>query len=411
VHCTSEEDLFSQVCRAAVQSGGMKLAWVGLIDTQTLMVRPAASFGDGADDLGNIEISADAESPFGNGPTGIAIRENRPFWCQDFPNAPETAPWHERGARSGCAAAAALPLHRNGVVIGAFILDSDKTNSFDEPARDLLVEMAGDISFALDSFVHESQRRHAADEIERPAFYDPLTNLPNRRLLHDRLRYALAASARHHNHGAVLFIDLDDFKTLNDTKGHNIGDLLLIEVASRLQACMREKDTVARIGSIELAGDHSMQPLRGALIRVLNDGSTMPQIAAAHCVAHDDKAADQKMIYIIPRGLDHLILGGITELGEWNTNIGLGNYAPIRDILQRCQEFLPILKSAVIDELDSVRVGLRPYRQKNVRLERESPYRIFHNYGHGGSGFTFSWGCAKEVVTLIKSMREAETTP
>ena len=251
VHCANEEDLFPQVCRAAVEFGGMKLAWIGLIDGNTLIVRPVASFGEGADDLEDIEVSADAQSPFGNGPTGTAIRENRPFWCQDFPNDPATAPWHERGARSGWAASAALPLHRNGVVIGAFILDSDKTNSFDEPARDLLVEMAGDISFALDSFAHELQRRHAADEIERLAFYDPLTSLPNRRLLHDRLRYALAASARHHNHGAVLFIDLDDFKTLNDTKGHNIGDLLLIEVARRLQACMREKDTVARVGGDE----------------------------------------------------------------------------------------------------------------------------------------------------------------
>ena len=175
----------------------------------------------------------------------------RPYWCQDFLNDPATAPWHERGARSGWAASAALPLYRQGIVIGAFILDSDKAHSFDQPARDLLVEMAGDISFALDGFVHEIQRRQAADEIEHLAFYDPLTSLPNRRLLHDRLRYALAASARHRNHGAVLFIDLDDFKSLNDTKGHNIGDLLLIEVAARLQACMRGKDTVARVGGDE----------------------------------------------------------------------------------------------------------------------------------------------------------------
>lgn len=165
------------------------------------------------------------------------------------------------------------------------------------------------------------------------------------------------------------------------------------------------------LGSIELAGDDSMQPLRGALIRVLNDGSTMPRIAAAHCVALDDKVENQQMIYIIPRGPDHLILGGIAELGEWDTNIGLGNYAPIRGILQRCQDFLPILKSAVIDESAPVSVGLRPYRKKNVRLERESPYRIFHNYGHGGSGFTFSWGCAEETVALIVRMRAAGYTP
>ena len=164
------------------------------------------------------------------------------------------------------------------------------------------------------------------------------------------------------------------------------------------------------LGSIELAGD-AMQPLRGVLIRIQNDGSTMPRINAAHCVAHDDKIANQQMIYIVPRGLDHLLLGGIAELGEWDTNISLGNYAPIRDILHRCQEFLPILKSAIIDKFDPVKVGLRPYREKNVRLERESPYRIFHNYGHGGSGFTFSWGCAEEIVTLIKSMSETKSMP
>jgi D-amino-acid oxidase len=165
------------------------------------------------------------------------------------------------------------------------------------------------------------------------------------------------------------------------------------------------------LGSIKLAGDHSMQPLRGALIRVLNDGSSMPQITAAHCVAHDDKVAHQQMIYIVPRGPDYLLLGGIAELGEWDTNINFGNYAPIRDILHRCQEFMPILKSAVIDEHDSVKVGLRPYREKNVRLERQAPYRLFHNYGHGGSGFTFSWGCAEETVSLIKAMLEAESAP
>lgn len=156
------------------------------------------------------------------------------------------------------------------------------------------------------------------------------------------------------------------------------------------------------LGSIELAGD-AMQPLRGALIRVHNDGRTMPRITTAHCIAHDEKSVRQQMIYIIPRGADHLLLGGITELGEWDTTIDLGNHAPIRDTLQRCQEFMPALKSALVDERSPVLVGLRPYRQRNVRLEREASSRTFHNYGHGGSGFTFSWGCAEEIVMLIGS--------
>jgi diguanylate cyclase (GGDEF)-like protein len=96
-----------------------------------------------------------------------------------------------------------------------------------------------------------ARRKEAEDKIQHLAYYDLLTNLPNRRLLIDRLQHTLAVSARHENHGAVLFIDLDHFKTLNDTKGHSIGDLLLIEVASRLQTCIRGGDTLARLGGDE----------------------------------------------------------------------------------------------------------------------------------------------------------------
>ena len=78
------------------------------------------------------------------------------------------------------------------------------------------------------------------------AFYDPLTRLANRRLLIDRLQHALGSSARTGRRGAILFIDLDNFKTLNDTLGHDIGDLLLQNVAQRLEFCVREGDTVGR---------------------------------------------------------------------------------------------------------------------------------------------------------------------
>ncbi len=93
--------------------------------------------------------------------------------------------------------------------------------------------------------------RLASDEIEKLAFYDPLTHLPNRRLLIDRLEQATATSARSGREAALLFIDLDHFKTLNDTLGHDIGDLLLRQVAQRLSACVREGDTVARLGGDE----------------------------------------------------------------------------------------------------------------------------------------------------------------
>jgi diguanylate cyclase (GGDEF)-like protein/PAS domain S-box-containing protein len=94
-------------------------------------------------------------------------------------------------------------------------------------------------------------RKQAEEEIRNLAFYDALTKLPNRRLFLDRFRAALPASARHRNYGAVLFIDMDKFKQLNDTLGHDYGDLMLIEVARRTKACVREMDTVARLGGDE----------------------------------------------------------------------------------------------------------------------------------------------------------------
>ena len=93
--------------------------------------------------------------------------------------------------------------------------------------------------------------RAAADKIEHLAFYDPLTGLPNRRLLLDRLKPALASSHRSNRKGALLFIDMDNFKTLNDTLGHDFGDLLLQQVGERLISCVREVDTVARLGGDE----------------------------------------------------------------------------------------------------------------------------------------------------------------
>jgi diguanylate cyclase (GGDEF)-like protein len=94
-------------------------------------------------------------------------------------------------------------------------------------------------------------RKNAEQQIHQLAFYDSLTRLPNRRLLMDRLHQAFAAGARSGQSGAVLFLDLDNFKKLNDTKGHDIGDQLLIEVARRLESCVRNGDTVARLGGDE----------------------------------------------------------------------------------------------------------------------------------------------------------------
>ncbi|WP_119964031.1 diguanylate cyclase domain-containing protein [Simplicispira lacusdiani] len=96
-----------------------------------------------------------------------------------------------------------------------------------------------------------TERKRLEEQVRQLAFYDPLTHLANRRLMLEHLEQAMSASKRSHRHGALLFLDLDNFKPLNDQHGHGVGDLLLIEVAERLKACVREADTVARFGGDE----------------------------------------------------------------------------------------------------------------------------------------------------------------
>ena len=109
----------------------------------------------------------------------------------------------------------------------------------------------GEITHHIASFRDISEAKAAGDKIVRLAYYDPLTELANRRLLTDRLKHAVQAAARTAEFGAVLYIDLDNFKTINDTLGHEQGDLLLQKSAGRILAVVREGDTVARVGGDE----------------------------------------------------------------------------------------------------------------------------------------------------------------
>lgn len=111
----------------------------------------------------------------------------------------------------------------------------------------------GRLTHYVSTFTDISELKVAESEIHSLAFYDPLTGLPNRRLMFDRLGQSMAAAARHHQYAALLIIDLDNFKTLNDTLGHDIGDCLLIEVARRLRRSIRESDTAARQGGDEFS--------------------------------------------------------------------------------------------------------------------------------------------------------------
>jgi PAS domain S-box-containing protein len=161
VYSANADELLPKICRGIVQLGGMKMAWIGFVDEATGMVRPEASFGKGVEYLEKINISVNQDDPSGRGPTGTAIRENRPFWCQDFQNDPRTAPWQEAGKRFGWASVASLPLCVRGKPVGAFNIYSNVVQAFDGEVRKLLDGMANDISFALESLLREDERKQA----------------------------------------------------------------------------------------------------------------------------------------------------------------------------------------------------------------------------------------------------------
>ncbi|MCK9374347.1 MAG: GAF domain-containing protein [Sulfuricurvum sp.] len=154
VRSKNEGELFPILCRNAVDFGGMKMAWIGKPDQAGSFIKPVAYYGEGGSYLEGLIVSADSSDVFGRGPTGYAFHNHRPFWCQDFANDPATEPWHERGKEFGWGGSAALPLEYGGKVVAVFTLYTSSINAFDTSTKELLEEMARDISYALESFEH-----------------------------------------------------------------------------------------------------------------------------------------------------------------------------------------------------------------------------------------------------------------
>ena len=370
VHCRSEQELFERICQVTVQDGAMKMAWIGMIDEARRIVIPVAHFGVGEGYLSSLKVNLNSDNGAELLLTASAILNNQPVWCQDFLSASIKMPWYEAAAEHSVLSMAALPLRKNGVVVGNFTLYADTTDAFDKEARHLLLEMAQDISFALENFEREAESKQAAAQLSLAAsvfaqsseaivvsdanrnivmvnkaftditgyaeaevlgqktrtlysgfkseelfkaildslsrighwqgevwnrrkngetylewlsvncvydadgqlthfvgifsditqrkeaeermhwlsHFDPLTGLPNRTLLEDRCRQAIGMAQSNGESLALMFLDLDHFKNINETIGHRIGDLLLVELANRLTFLARDQDTVSRFG-------------------------------------------------------------------------------------------------------------------------------------------------------------------
>lgn len=190
-----EQELFDNICNIVVHHSNVKMAWIGLIDDATGLVRTAAKYGEGVRFLEEIVISVDENSPNGHGTVGKSVRSGKPCWNQNFQNDPLCAPWH---GSSNVQSVASLPLHKNGKIIGVMLLASEMLNAFDPSAQDLLVEVANDINFALDNFHRESIRAKAEHDLRHLYVESKVAEAEIRRLnqLYAVLGYCNQAVAR-----------------------------------------------------------------------------------------------------------------------------------------------------------------------------------------------------------------------
>jgi diguanylate cyclase (GGDEF)-like protein/PAS domain S-box-containing protein len=244
VRVRDRRELFRESCRIAVQQGGFRMAWIGLVQPGSMRATPLVSKGFDHGYLDEVGAAL-GDAPEDPGSVGKAIRYKKMVVANDIETDPHTLFKQEALAR-GYRSLIAMPLIVADEVVGILVLYAGETGFFDYEELKLLKDLAGDISFALDYIGKEEQLTYVS-------YYDTLTGLPNRQLFFDRLAQALHVARAERRELAVLLIDLQRFKRVNDTLGRHAGDRVLKELAVRLQRTAAESATPARIGGDRFA--------------------------------------------------------------------------------------------------------------------------------------------------------------
>jgi diguanylate cyclase (GGDEF)-like protein len=256
----SPEDLYQLVCNAGVHGGKFFGATVLLNEPGSPWLTAVAGTG-GTDALvKQARFSIDPDNPYGKGVCGTAFRTQKPCINKDILNSEQARPWHDASRKSGVVACAALPLVRGGQSVGVLLFFLAKSWAADEEIIALLSRLAENVSFALDNFERDEIRNRAEARVQYLATHDDLTGLPNRVKFSQALTEAVKAAQASNRQFAVMFVDLDRFKLINDSLGHGAGDLLLMEISARLKNSVSDGDMVARLG-----GDEFVVLLNGAL--------------------------------------------------------------------------------------------------------------------------------------------------
>ena len=247
----SRGELYQLVCEAAASGGRFTSTAIALAKPDSEYMEFVASAGPTAESACQVTLSVNEAHPEGRGVCGIAFRSGQPCIFNDYLADPRSEAFHARAREDGSRSCAGFPLIVRRQVVGVMLYISLEKDAFTSEFAELLRRLADNVSFALESFDRADEKSRADERIEYLASHDSLTNLPNRDMFNELLRHAIESADRHQRKFAVMFIDLDRFKVINDSLGHAAGDMLLVEVADRLRSRLRASDVVARLGGDE----------------------------------------------------------------------------------------------------------------------------------------------------------------
>ncbi len=247
----TREKLFELVCDAAVLGGRFTATTIALAETGSDFLRTVAATGPSAAFSRTVKVAITAAHPEGRGLTGTAFRTRQPCFSNDYLADQQRSAFHGIVAVTGARSGAALPLLSRGQAVGVLLFMSAELNTFTPEFVELLQRLAGNVSFALENFDRAEEKVRAEERIKYLATHDHLTDLPNRAMFNQLLGFSIRTARRYQRQCAVLFIDLDRFKIINDSLGHAAGDALLVEMAGRLCSGVRASDVVARLGGDE----------------------------------------------------------------------------------------------------------------------------------------------------------------
>jgi diguanylate cyclase (GGDEF)-like protein len=245
------DELYQLVCDAAVHVGRSLAATVLLAEPDSPWLQAVAGTGQIVDIVRQTRFSIDPENTYGKGVCGKAFRTQQASVNEDILNSEQGRPWRESSREAGVVASCAVPLIKNGQSIGVILFFVTQSWAADEEIIALLSRMGENVSVALENLDRAHEKVLADGRIQYLATHDELTGLPNRVTFHQLFDQSIKSAHRNGHKCALLFIDLDRFKVINDSLGHEAGDTLLVEVAARLKRCVRDNDLVVRFGGDE----------------------------------------------------------------------------------------------------------------------------------------------------------------